>query len=297
MGISAGRRGARIFRLTATAVLVTAVLALGGCARTATTSTAAAPPVPSAPSAPDQASLGGSSGSTAGCTADYCTPADWDTARASTPLAQIPPFVEPLNVIISARSTVSLADIQQALGNWHTVSTATTVSVLGVHIKCISSELADVTGGGYLPQHVAWRLGGCVDGNDLSVSGNEDHVRIWNQPVPGSSSGAWFIAASYETMCVDHDGTLEPASDHPAYAALHPGNTYHCVDGGPGSFHAKHPDGYNDAATDFSAAIVAAARGRGWQVALRTVTVTRGASAGEGGVPFGSTVYVVTVTG
>ena len=297
MGISAGRHGSRIFSLTATAVLVAAVLALGGCtSTTVTTGTPAASSAPSTPSAPGQASLGGSAASTAGCTADYCTPADWDTARASTPLAQIPPFVEPLNVIISARSTVSLADIQQALGNWHTVSTTTTVSVLGVHIKCISSELADVTGGGYLPQHVAWRLGGCVDGNNLSVSGNEDHVRIWNQPVAGSKYGAWFIAASYETMCVDHDGTLEPASDHPAYAALHPGSTYHCVDGGPGSFHAKHPDGYNDAATDFSAAIVAAARGRGWQAALRTVTATRGASAGEGGVPFGSTVYVVTVT-
>jgi hypothetical protein len=235
--------------------------------------------------------------STAGCDADYCTPADWDTARASTPLAQIPPFVEPLNVIISARSTVSLAAIQQALGNWHTVSTATTVSVLRVHIKCISSELADVAGGGYRPQHVAWRLGGCADGNELSVTGNEDHVRIWNQPVAGSRDGAWFIAASYETMCVDRDGTLEPASDHPAYAALHPGSTYHCVDGGPGSLHTRHPDGYDDAAADFSAAIVAAARGHGWQVSTRTVTVARKASAGEGGVPFGSAVYVVTVTG
>ena len=37
-------------------------------------------------------------------------------------------------MIISAKSTVSLADIQQALGNWHTVSTATTVSVLGIHL-------------------------------------------------------------------------------------------------------------------------------------------------------------------
>ena len=298
---SAGRRGSRTFPLAVTAALVTAVLALGGCQSTSTaTSTPAAPSAPSAPSspsAPAQGSPGSSPGSTAGCTADYCTPADWDTARASTPLALIPPFVEPLNVIISARSTVSLADIQQALGNWHTVSTATTVSVLGIHIKCISSEQADVTGGGYVAQHVAWRLGGCVDGNDRSLSGDEDHVRIWNQPVAGSKYGAWFIAASYETMCVDHDGALEPASQHAAYAALHAGSAYHCVDGGPGSFHATHPDGYNDAAMDFSAAIVAAAHGHGWQVTTRTVTVSRGASAGEGGVPFNSTVYVVTVTG
>jgi hypothetical protein len=294
MEISAGRRGSGTFTLTAMAALVTVALALGGCTSTATTTgTAASPSVPSAPAA----SPGGTPGSAAGCSADYCAPPDWDTARASTPLAQIPPFVEPLNVIISARSTVSLADIQQALGNWHTVSTATTVSVLGIHIKCISSELADVTGGGYLPQHAAWRLGGCVSGNELSLAGNEDHVRIWNQPVAGSRYGAWFIAASYETMCVARDGTLQPASDHAAYAALHAGSTYHCVDGGPGSFHTRHPDGYDDAARDFSAAIVSAARGRGWQVTMRTVTVPRGASAGEGGVPFGSTVYVLTVTG
>lgn len=199
-------------------------------------------------------------------------------------------------MIISGRSTVSLADIQQALGDWRTVSTTTTVSVLGIHIKCISSEQADVTGGGYVPQHVAWRLGGCVGGNELSLSGDEDHVRIWNQPAAGSRYGAWFIAASYETMCVVRDGTLVPATGHKAYAALHSGSTYHCVDGGPGSIRTKHPDGYDDAARDFSAAIVAAARGHGWQAATRTVTVPRGASAGEGGVPFGSAVYVVTVT-
>jgi hypothetical protein len=292
---SAGLRGSSTFALAVTAALVTAVLALGGCTTTATTTgtTASSSAPPSAPAAASAST----SGSSAGCTADYCTPADWDTARASTPLAQIPPFVEPLNVIISAKSTVSLADIQQALGTWRTVSTATTVNVLGIHIKCISSEQANVTGGGYVPQHVAWRLGGCVDGNKLSLTGDEDHVRMWNQPVAGSKYGAWFIAASYETMCVDRNGSLEPASDHAAYAALHAGSTYHCVDGGPGSFHAKHPDGYNDAAADFSAAIASAAHGHGWQVTTRTVTAARKASAGEGGVPFNSTVYVVTVTG
>jgi hypothetical protein len=59
---------------------------------------------------------------------DYCPPASWDTARASTPLAQIPAFSEPLNVVISARSTVSLGAIQAALDKWDTVSTATTVT-------------------------------------------------------------------------------------------------------------------------------------------------------------------------
>jgi len=88
---------------------------------------------------------------TAPCNADYCDPLDWATAQAATPLTQIPPFVEPLNVVISARSTVPLTDIEQALGTWETVSTATAVSLAGIHLMCISSEKADVTAGGYVP--------------------------------------------------------------------------------------------------------------------------------------------------
>ncbi|HET9082052.1 MAG TPA: hypothetical protein VFO01_16270 [Trebonia sp.] len=266
---------------------VTAVLALGGCHGTAA----------SGVSAPVQGTAAGSATSAAaGCNGDYCTPADWDTAKASTPLTQIPPFVEPLNVVISARSTVSLTQIQQALGTWKTVSTATTVSITGIHLRCISSERADVTGNRYVPQYVAWRFGGCLEGNDLSLSGNEDHVRIWNQPVPGSKYGAWFVAASYETMCLVNNGRLQTASSAVAFAVLHPGAAYHCVDGGPGSIAVAHPDGYDDAARNFTAAVVTAAKSRGWQVSQRTVTAARSASAGEGGVPFSPTVYVLTVT-
>jgi hypothetical protein len=291
MGNSARRRGARHFAPAVTAACVTAALVLGGCAHLSTTSDPGATQAAAQPSAP------ATTRQPAACNADYCDPADWDTARATTPLSQIPPFVEPLNVVIGARSTVSLADIQQALGRWKTVSTATEVSITGIHLKCISSEQADVAGAGYVPQHVAWRLGGCVDGNDLSLTGNEDHVRIWNQPVPGSKYGAWFIAASYETLCLVKDGVLRTASTDKLYAALHPGEAYHCVDGGPGSIHTAHPDGYNDAAADFAAAVVAAARSRGWHVSQRTVTVARGATAGEGGVPFGPTAEILTVTG
>ncbi|HEY1670877.1 MAG TPA: hypothetical protein VGG54_34700 [Trebonia sp.] len=293
MGNSARRRGARLRGLTVTAACVTAALVLGGCASGSATGT---PDATAATQAPAQASAQGSTRQPAACNADYCDPADWDTARATTPLSQIPPFAEPLNVVISARSTVSLADIQQALGQWKTVSTATTVNVTGIHLKCISSEQADVAGGGYVPQNVAWRLDGCVDGNDLSLAGNEDHVRIWNQPVPGSRYGAWFIAASYETLCLVKNGVLQTASTDKLYAALHPSAAYHCVDGGPGSIHTAHPDGYNDAGADFAAAVVAAARSRGWDVSQRTVAVPRGASAGEGGVPFGPTADVLAVT-
>jgi hypothetical protein len=227
---------------------------------------------------------------------DYCAPVSWDTQRAATPLPQIPAFVEPLNVVISARSTVSLAGIQQAMGDWHTVSTKTSVTLSGIHLQCISSEAADVTGGGYVPQNQAWRLGGCVGGNALSISGNEDHARIWNQPVKGSKDGAWFVAASYETMCLVKDGKLETASEDEGYAALHPGKAYHCVDGGPGSFHTSHPDGYADGAATFVAAIASAAKAKGWHFSQQIITVTRDAEAGEGGVPFDHDVYVLTVT-
>jgi len=267
--------------------LVAALVAMAGCAH----GTAPAGTAPASASSPATASA-----APAACNPDYCQPTDWDTARASTPLAQIAPFSEPLNVVISARSTISLAAIQQALGDWHTVSTATTASLSGIHVKCISSEKADVAGGGYVPQAQAWRLGGCVGGNNLSLSGNEDHVRIWHQPVPGSSEGAWFVAASYETMCVAKSGTLVPAASDKSYAALHPDATYHCVDGGPGSITTSHQDGYQDGAAAFAAAIVAAAHARGWQVSARTIDVGRTAQAGEGGVPFSGTAEILTVT-
>jgi hypothetical protein len=233
---------------------------------------------------------------TANCTADYCAPAAWDTAKASTPLPQIPAFVEPLNVVISARSNVTLAVIQQALADWDTVATTSTVSVSGIHIKCISPENANVTGQGFRAQEVAWRLGGCVHGNALSLTGNEDHVRIWNQPVTGSKYGAWFITASYETLCLVKNGKLVTASTDTKLAATHPAGDYHCVDGGPGSFRTLHPDGYEDGAKTFVADISAAAAGQGWQVSRRIVTVKRGEQAGEGGVPFNDDVYVLTVT-
>src|SRR6266567_6093332 len=146
-------RGPHTYRMRiwarATVAVAAVAVAVTGCAKGGTSS--AAPAGGTAPA--------GSTVQEKNCTAGYCDPADWDTALASTPLKQIPAFGEPLNVIISARSTVSLGQLQQALGNWKTVSTATTVSVTGIHIKCISSENADVTGGGYEPQHAAWRLG------------------------------------------------------------------------------------------------------------------------------------------
>lgn len=231
-----------------------------------------------------------------GCTPDYCTPASWDTATTPTPLPQIPPFAEPLNVVISARSNVPLTAIQGALGDWKPVYPDTTASVAGIHLMCISTEKADVAHSGFIPQQAAWRLGGCVHGNELSLRGDEGHVRMWHQPVPGSASGAWFIAASYETMCLVKDGRLQTAAASEAYAALHPSKVYHCVDGGPATIATAYPDGYDDGAKAFAAAVTSAARARGWRVSRKVITVPRAAHAGEGGVPFGPGVEILTIT-
>lgn len=281
--------GAESQRKTALAAGSAALAAalLGAC------SSSGAPGVPGPVSA-TAASVAPASG----CTPDYCAPASWDTALAPTPLAQIKSFSEPINVVLSARSTVSLASLQTAMKarDWSPVSAKTAVNVTGIHMRCISPERADVTGSGYLPMQVAWRLEGCLGGNELSVSGDEGHVRMWHQPVPGSANGAWFIAASYETMCLVEHGALRPAKERRVYAALHPSAAYHCVDGGPGSLTATYPDGYNDGAAAFAADLTRAARARGWHVSTRTVRVKRAASAGEGGVPFNDDVDLLTVT-
>jgi hypothetical protein len=169
--------------------------------------------------------------------------------------------------------------------------------VAGIHIKCISSEEADVSGAGYVPQAVAWRLGGCLEGNVRSLSGTEDHLRIWHQSVPGSAHGAWIATASIETMCIAPHGTLEPATDDKPYAIAHSGGAYHCVDGGPGSITSLYPDGYNDGAQLFVSAVTAAAKAKGWTLAEQVITrqVTASADSGEGGVPFSGAVYVLTL--
>jgi hypothetical protein len=287
----------RTARRALTAFLALLPLLAAGCARGSSPGGPATTPASSAPAA-SSPSATQSALATGTCIADYCVPADWDTAPASTPLAAIRPFVEPLNVIISARSTVSLAALQEALGDWKSVSTASSVTVAGIRVKCISGEQANVSGAGYVPQTVAWRLGGCLHGNELSLSGDEDHVRIWHQSVPGSAQGAWLVAASYETMCVAPQGVLEPAIDHTVYAALHPGGAYHCVDGGPGSLTSRHPSGYDDGAQAFVAAIIAAARAKGWTLTQRAISrpLASGTGVGEGGVRFSGTVHLLTLT-
>jgi hypothetical protein len=232
------------------------------------------------------------------CSADYCTPADWNTGKATTPLPEVKPFVEPLNVVISARSDVSLTDIYVALDNWGIVSSGTESDARGVEMPCISPEKANVGKHGFVTQAQAWRLDGCGLGNILSLAGNENHVRIWNQPVAGSKYGAWFISASYETACVNYEGTLEPVLRELKYSAQHRNEVYHCIDGGRGTYHTKHPNGYEDGSKDFASAVVAAARRQGWTVSDRVITrpVPAHDNVGMDGVTFNDKVYLLTVT-
>lgn len=246
-----------------------------------------------APAAPAKATT---AAITKGCDADYCAPASWDTGPSSSPFPEIKSFVEPVNVLLSARSTVSLSEIQKALGDWKSVSPKTRVSVSGIRMMCISAEQADVTGSSYVPMQQAWRLHGCLHGNELSLSGKEGHVRIWHQPVPGSRAGAWFIAASYETMCVVRNGALQPVKSNKLYALLHSSSAYHCVNGGPGSITSDYPNGYDDGASAFAADVTKAAQAKGWHVSQETIAVRRAAHAGEGGVPFSNDVDMLTIT-
>jgi hypothetical protein len=127
---------------------------------------------------------------TSQCTKDYSQPSNWDTAKVKSTTPGIADYTEPLNVIISACSTVSLGDIQAAPGDWVTVYPSAEVTLDHAHIKCISPEEANVAGHGYATEQQAWRYKDCLEGNILSVAGLENHVRIWNQPVPGSKYGA-----------------------------------------------------------------------------------------------------------
>ena len=116
--------------------------------------------------------------------------------------------------------------------------------------------------------------------------GLENHIRIWNQPVQGSTTGAWFITASFEYTCI-----VPPSPPITKYPTL-----WHCVD---------YPNGYNNGASNFVAKIQQAAQRNHW--GLEVVFDTRapgsggaglhsGAGTGLNGVAYSDNVYVVTVT-
>jgi hypothetical protein len=225
---------------------------------------------------------------TTASTCSYNTPPRWTTQA----VAGLTPGVEPLNVIISGCSNVSLAEIRNGLADWGSVPR-----------WCLSAEKANVTGA-YVDQQQSWRLESsglglltCAEGNRLSLSGAENHVRIWNQPVTGSQFGAWFIIASYETACVDIDSTMQPARNYSTVDLLKfaaEGLLWHCIDGSQGSI---GTDGYNRGAQGFVNSIQAVAELENWNVDVHTIQTPPGIGEGHDGkgVPFDGTVYVVTV--
>ena len=221
---------------------------------------------------------------------DYCVPPHWNTS----PVEGKTPGVEPLNVIISAQSTVSLSDILQAMSGWGRVTTGLPTG------GCLSPEQADVTGSGWATQQKSWRMTGhwllpnCWAGNVLSLDGDENHARLWNQPIEGTN-GAWFISASYETACVERYNRMEPLAHHRAYALKNLDQWWHCIDGSQGSIGLN---GYNRGADDFVAAVEAAGKHENWYVHPGTEPRPPG-EHGEGhdgtGPPFSGRVRVLTV--
>lgn len=132
--------------------------------------------------------------------------------------------------------------------------------------------------------------GGCLGGNVLSLRGSENHTRVWEQPVDGGAD-AWFITASYETLCIIADGKLVP------FASLRRSighSVWHCIDGGDGSY---GRDGYDRGARSLIGDIMEAAADNDWSVTVARVTrpFTDGIRRGEDRVPFSDLVYVVTV--
>lgn len=209
-------------------------------------------------------------------TPDYCIPQDWDAHTvASSPVQGL----EPLNVIISANSTVPLAGVLDALHGWSQVDTGTPETD---PTGCLSEETANVSGAGLVGQAQSWRLEGCyVGGGALALVGRENHIRIWNQTVPSSTAGsASFITASFEHVCPS------PVADR---------FFWHCI----------NQDGYDDGAAAFVANIKVAGQAHGWTVTARRdwrnagpagTGVDSGAGTGLNGVAYSGYVWVVTVT-
>jgi hypothetical protein len=210
----------------------------------------------------------------------FVSPDDWNTY----PVGEPTPGVEPLNVIISACSSVSLSEILNAMTEWGAVRTG---------VPCLSAERADVAGH-WRDQDESWRLGRCVGGGiALARNGTENHARLWSQPVSGGDNPAWFISSSYETLCVKRKGVMVSVVKHIGYAAHHR-DWWHCIDGSQGSF---GRDGYDRGAEAFVSALETAGALDGWHVEV--TTVARPSGVGEGhdhsGPTFSGRAYLVTI--
>src|ERR1700733_6387927 len=154
---------------------------------------------------------------------------------------------------------------------------------------CLSPEQANVTGA-FVNQQQSWRLESdelgsgvisCAQGNSLSLSGQEDHARFWNQPIRGSKYGAWFASASYETLCVNLDNTMQPAKNYSNGKLLLfelEGRLWHCIDGSQGSLGA---DGYDPGAQSLVISLQAAGSLAHWDVNVQTIQAPAGTGEGH----------------
>ena len=221
------------------------------------------------------------------CTIDYCLPPAWN---ARVPRDSPVQGDEPLNVIVSAASTVGIDTILGALGvdkeDWWAQ-----VPALGQPHGCLSVETANLNGKGFTRQASQWRLGGCIHGNELSITGSENHARLWPQNVPPpNGKRAWFVAASLETACIlQRDGALVTVAHH--VTSLPEGKLWHCVDGGPGSFGSE---GYDLGARLFVHDVCRAAKNSRLHAWYRKDK--RPAGTGQGKVRYSGYVYVLTVS-
>jgi hypothetical protein len=196
----------------------------------------------------------------------YEAPDDWNV---STEPGSPSPGVEPLNVIISAASTISFNAIFAGMANvvypggqpvqWLSVQVGTGLFGLAGS-ACISGELSDVPGGGnsYVEEALSYRIDGCAG----IVSTNESHARAWLQP----STGAAFLALSNETPCL---------------LGLKP---WHCIG----------DDGYDRGRDRFVNDLRQAAENQGWSVSCENVS--RPTGVGLNDVTWDGVASLCTVT-
>lgn len=210
-------------------------------------------------------------------------PKNWTThAEPGNPAGS-----DPLNVVISGNSTVSMTDLMNALGkvqeiatvststgpptrtiqaSWQSVNIGTTVTGFMFSGQCISAMDADVTptsaqGTTAVPQQISERVGGCLTAaNAVNVA----HLRAYQQ----KASGAWFITVSTEKVCYPN------------------GKPWHCV------------ISYDQAANQLVTDIADAAGQQHWGMTTSAWQGAGGPTAGIGSnnVPYSGNVSVITLT-
>ena len=147
--------------------------------------------------------------------------------------------------------------------------------------NCISAETAEVTGTARVDQAESWRLLGCFEGAGMLADiGQEDHARIWYQPVAGSvAGGAWFATVSIEEIC-SVEGRVLP---------------YHCI----------VSNGYNRGVLEFAEDLLTVALRHHWKgdvrldpraVGTNGTGANSGAGTGLNKIGYSDDAYVLTVT-